>query len=336
MRLLQSILIALLLVPSWSGDVRVTLPDRAVRIVAEPVLLYPRDPARRRVGALVFEQGYRLRGTGKAFGGYSSLIVNGDQFLLLGDFGVFARFRLRGGRIDQVSTGALPAGPGSGWRKLDRDSEAMTIDPATGQIWVAFENANEIWRYDRALAEAERHAAPRSMRHWPINNGAEAFVRLHSGRFLAIAESDPWLKGKGRAAISFTGDPTIAPDRGFAFSYLPPKGHDPSDMAELPDGRIVVLNRRVALRGGLTVVVTIIDPRAIRPGALVRGREIARFAGDMLRDNFEGVAVVREGDATKLWIVSDDNQSVFQQTLLLKFRLDESGVASRPRVARRQ
>lgn len=330
MRLLQSILLILFLVPSWSGDVQVILPDPDLRISTAPVIPYPRDPRRRRVGALLFERGYRLIGTGNAFGGYSSLIVDGDRFLLLSDFGVFVRFRLSGeGRIEQLTTAALPDGPAAGWTKFDRDSESMTVDPMSGHLWVGFENRNEIWRYSKNLVMAQRHSAPLSMRNWPINNGAEAMVRLRSGRFLVFAESDPWLGGKGRAAISFAGDPTVAPQRGFAFSYLPPAGHDPSDMAELPDGRIIVLNRRVSLMSGLTVIVTIVDPKAIRPGAKVAGRIIARFEGDVLRDNFEGIAVVQEADGTKLWILSDDNQSVLQQTLLLKFRLDDAAMPRR-------
>lgn len=330
MRILHSVLLALFLVPSWSGDVRITLPDPKMRIRAVPVVPYPGQPARRRVGSLVFERGYRLVGTGNAFGGYSALVVEGNRFLLLGDFGIIARFKMdAGGALSGLTTTALPNGPNSGWTKLDRDAESMTNNPATGQLWVGFENSNQIWRYSADFARAERHSAPRAMHGWPINNGAEAMVRLRNGRFLAIAESDPWTGGKGRAAVSFSGDPTISPRRGFLFSYLPPKGYDPSDMAELPDGRLILLNRRVDFMTGLTVIVTIVDPHSIRPGALVTGRAIARFAGNMLRDNFEGIAVVREADGTKLWILSDDNQSLLQQTLLLKFRLDDAAMPHR-------
>ena len=325
MRLLHSVLLALFFVPSWSGDVRITLLDPALRITAVPVLPYRHDPRRRRIGSLVFERGYRLTGTGDAFGGYSSLLVEGDRFLLLNDFGLFASFTLdAAGRIGGLRNGALPDGPGTGWTKVDRDSESMTVDPVTRRLWVGFENSNEIWRYSDGFGRAERHAAPPAMQRWPINNGAEAMVRLRNGRFIAIAESDPWSGGRGRAAISFAGDPTVDPRRGFQFSYLPPPGYDVSDMAELPDGRLILLNRNVTLMTGFSVVVTIVDPRSIHPGARVPGRVIARFVGDTLRDNFEGIAVVREADGTKVWIVSDDNQTNLQQTLLLKFRLDDA------------
>jgi len=56
--------------------------------------------------------------------------------------------------------------------------------------------------------------------------------------------------------------------------------------------------------------------------AVVRGREIARLETPLVHDNIEGVAVTREGGRTTIWLVSDDNQSMMQRTLLLKFRLE--------------
>ena len=38
--------------------------------------------------------------------------------------------------------------------------------------------------------------------------------------------------------------------------------------------------------------------------------------------SFRMVATTQEKGATIVWLVSDDNQSLLQRTLLLKFRLD--------------
>jgi hypothetical protein len=84
-----------------------------------------------------------------------------------------------------------------------------------------------------------------------------------------------------------------------------------------------VLNRRFALPFSFSAKLTIVDPAAIRPGRLIKGTEIATLAAPLIHDNFEGVAVVREGNRTILWIVSDDNQSWMERTLLLKFRLED-------------
>ena len=259
-----------------------------------------------------------------AFGGFSSLSVAGDRFTLLSDGGNIVRFRLDAGfRVSEPWFGDLPAGPGRGWDKSDRDSESMAVDPASGRVWVGFERANQIWRYSPGLALPAARAAPPAMAGWMDNGGAESMVRLHDGRFLVIAETDvrPGTGG-ARNALLFAGDPVARPDMGVGFGYLPPPGYDPSDAVELPDGRVIVLNRKLAMPLAWSAILTLIDRRAMTQGAIVRGREIARLAPPLTVDNFEGLAVTREGGATILWIVSDDNLFLLQRTLLLKFRLD--------------
>ncbi len=333
--IVRSVLLLALFVPSWSTVPRLPLLGARAVMLATPVALYPDQPARRRLGVLVFERGYRLTSADPAFGGFSSLLVDGDRFTLLSDGGNIARFRLDShGVISEPHFAELPAGPGTGWEKGDRDSESMTRDPATGSIWVGFERANQIWAYAPGLARPLRHAAPRAMQDWPENGGAEAMVRLRDGGFVVLSETGFWRGTKGRdfAAISFTGDPTLPVRRGFRFVYRPPDGFKPTDIAELPDERLLVVNRSFNVPAGFRAVLTVIDQRQIAPGKRVTGRELARFAPPGLSDNFEGVAVVRDADGgTGIWFVSDDNQSSLQQSLLLKFRIDDAQIpASKP------
>ena len=42
----------------------------------------------------------------------------------------------------------------------------------------------------------------------------------------------------------------------------------------------------------------------------------------MTVDNFEGLALTTQGDTLRLWLISDDNFSDRQQTLLYAFDLD--------------
>jgi hypothetical protein len=328
MRILYSVLLLLFLTPPWMGQKRLALLGREPRFEASAVALDAADPALKRVGQLTWLGGVRLESPDPAFGGFSAMQVAGDRFTLLSDGGNIVRFRMKDWRIGERRFAELPAGPGTGWLKQDRDSESMTADPGTGRIWVGFERANGIWRFSPGLARGEAHAMPPAMAEWPVNGGAEAMARLSDGSFAVISETGSWPKGqgegrgRGRAAIRFSGDPTQKPRAGFRFSYLPPDHYDPSDLAELPDGRLLVLNRRFALPFDFSTKLTVIDPRAIRPGAQVRGREIATLARPLIHDNFEGLAVTREGGATIVWIVSDDNQLFLQRSLLLKFRLE--------------
>lgn len=316
-------LLPFLLALSWSGDPPRQILRSEAQMQAVPVALDARDPARRQVGALTWLGGVRLTSPDPAFGGVSAMAVQGDRFLLASDMGGIVRFRMGADwQPRELQFSDLPGGPGISWAKGDSDVESLVLDSVSGRVWLGFENHHEIWRYAPGPGPAERHVAPAAMANWPINGGAEAMARLPDGGFVAISETARQYGKPGRIALRFARDPTIDPRPAFAFRYQPPRGYDPSDMAALPDGRLLVLNRRVTLAEFFTAKLVLVDPAEIRPDALVKGREIATIGPPLLRDNFEALAVVQEGGATMLWIASDDNQLPFEQTLLLKFRLD--------------
>lgn len=329
MRILLSILLILLFVPSWSGDPRLALLPAKVEIAAHRVLLDPRDPKRVKLGGLTFLGGVYLTGPAPAFGGFSGMTVAGDRFTLLSDGGNIVSFRMGADwQVREPRFAELPDGPGRGWQKSERDSESLTRDPATGQLWLGFERANEIWRFAPGFARAEARAAPKAMARWPENGGAESLVRLRDGSFIVLAEDEDAVRNGAelpgvKVGLWFAGDPTQPKQRGFTFGYRPPKGFKPTDIAELPDGRLVVVNRKVSLREGFTAVLTLVERDTVELGRIASGREVARFAAPVVHDNFEALAAAREGDSTILWIASDDNQLFFQRSLLLKFRLDE-------------
>jgi len=330
-RLLLSILLILMFVPSYSVLPPAPRLRAQGRMIVRAVPLDSGDPARRRVGRLTYLGGVSLSSDDPAFGGFSSIHVDGDRFTLLSDGGTVIRFRMRPGwRISNLSFGDLPGGPGTGWEKSDRDSESMAVDPVSGTTWVGFEKYNAIWKYARGLARAEARARPGAMAEWPENGGPEAMVRLRDGRFIVFSESAAWPHHKGRAALVFERDPTVDPSDGFRFSYAAPHHYDPSDAAELPNGDLLVLNRRFALPYDFTAILTVVPRAAIAPGRAVAGVPIATFAAPLIHDNFEALAVTREGADTIVWMASDDNQSMLQRSLLLKFRLDPADTKKAP------
>ena len=317
------LMILLALFCQWSGTPERPMLGADADLTATPVLLDPANPARVKVGALTFLGGVDLTSRDLAFGGYSSMTIDHGLFTLLSDGGTIVRFRLDDRfRLSARQFGDLPIGPGTGWRKEDRDSESMTLDRVTGQVWVGYERVNQIWRYSPGLTQPARMVAPKPMADWSENGGAESMVRLRDGRFLVIAETSRRLPSQARSALIFDRDPVEKPLRGFEFGYLPPDGYDPSDATQLPDGRVLILNRKLAFPFAWNAVLTMIDPRRIRPGITIRGREIARLAPPLTVDNFEGLAVTQENGATIVWMVSDDNLLILQRTLLMKFRLD--------------
>jgi len=335
MRVLFVILAVLLIVPGWSGEERLALLGTRPQLTATRVDLDPADPARRRLGALTYLGGVSLRSLDPAFGGYSALTVvrrpDGDRFTLLSDGGNAVAFTMGGDwRPRALRFRNLPAGPGIGWEKRDRDSESMALDPATGRIWVGFESYNAIWRYAPGFARADAQRMPRSMAAWPDNGGPESLARLPDGRFLVISEEMhvPRQRWRGpeaerlhsREALLFPGDPIVT--RPLRFAYMPYGRYDPADATALPNGDLLVLDRAFRLPYRFSNRLSLIPAAMIRPGAVVSGRLLATLDSPLIHDNFEGVAMTREGEATIVWLVSDDNQSLLQRTLLLKFRLD--------------
>lgn len=321
--------LVLALVPGWSGDPRLPLLGRDARIDGRPLPLLSADSARTHIGALDYLGGVELKSPDPAFGGFSALHVDGERFLLLSDGGGVVRFSMgQDWRIDDASFGDLSQGPRTGWDKRDRDSEALAIDPETGTHWVAYESANAIWRYDAALGNATGSVRPAAMRRWPRNGGPEAMVRLRDGSFLILSESARRDAPKGTYhALVFDRDPVLRRAAALRFYYRPPAGFNATAADQLPDGRVIVVNRRVVWPSGFEAAVTIIDPAEIRSGAVVAGREVARLGGGLWsgfgRDNFEAVSVVREGDDTIVWLATDHNMQWPQRSLLLKFRLRE-------------
>lgn len=321
MRAVWLVLLILLLTPGWSGPERLALLGRDAVVTARPVPLDRDDPARRRVGALSYLGGVELRSPDRVFGGFSAMHVADDRFTLVDDGGNVVRFRMGSDwRPRDARFGALPGGPGAGWQKWDRDSESLAVSPDGRHAWIGFERYNQIWRYSGDLTRIEGRVRPRPMLRWQTNAGAEAMVRLADGSFIVLAEEGERSGDIGTTGLWFAGDPITA-RRGFAFRFVPPDGFDPTDMAELPNGDLLVLVRAFGVRG-FRARLLLVPRAAIRRNARVRGREIARFAPPIQSENFEALAVTREKGRTIVWIASDDNGSWWQRSLLLKFALE--------------
>jgi hypothetical protein len=292
------------------------------QINADPVSLFPAEPDRRQLGSLTYLGGWKLTSDNTAFGGLSSLNVEDNRVTALSDAGGLVQFRIgQFGHISRARILPIPAGCGGGREKTGRDTESLAHDPARRSWWVGFEWRNIICRTNEDFTVGERVIQPPEMAQWSHMKGPETLLRLRNGRFLVIAEGDPG-GGSIRPAILFGGDPADARTLRSRLGYLPPDGYSPTDATELPDGRILILNRSFTPLSLFTACITVIDPGAIRMGAVVRGPVIARFESSAISENFEGIASGTENGRTVVWIISDDNFISWQRTLLLKFALN--------------
>lgn len=274
-------------------------------------------------GALQLVAGWELDGANSDFGGFSAVHAMGnDRFLLLSDYGVLAGFTLggKGGTHDSF-VAPLPVKAGDGEEKWDKDSEGMTFDPISRRFWVSFEHRNAVRRYAPAFARAEMVGRPAQMKKWSGNGGAEAIVRLSDGRFLVFSESVEGPNG-GSMALLYDSDPAEPGAVARIFGFDAPEGFLVTDAAQLPDGRVLVLHRSVTIRHGWRAMLSLFDPGDIVAGRAVRPLIVARLAAPLPIDNMEGLAIEAKVDGLHAWLVSDDNFSTIQRTVLLDFRLD--------------
>lgn len=301
-----------------------------ITIVSTPVQLDSRDAQRVRVGKLTLLSAWKLTSTSPQFGGWSGLDIVGDRITVLGDYGSVLRFRLtRFGRAVDARIDPLPRGCGRLADKRDRDSESLARAPVGW--WVGFEARNRICRVTDDFSRGLAVSAPPQMARWRDAGGAEAIVALRDGRVLVFAERVP-AGETARSLLIFGGDPTNAATAVDARSYTPPKGYSPTDAAQLPDGRILVLNRRFSVFERFTTVLTVVDLNRFDGRGAIAGVPIARFAPPMLSDNFEGLAATVENGHPIVWLISDDNFMSWQGNYLLKLAIDpapERGVKPR-------
>lgn len=328
-RLKQLLLVALLAVLATAG-VRTIYPSASQNIGLTPLALDPAHPGTRRVGELIFLNAWELRSDNEDFGGFSALAALPDgRFVGVSDAGTLIGFGLtRDDRADRPFIAPLPAAHGPNATYKDRDSEGIARDTDSDQFWVSYEANHAIRRFSRSFARTTGIARPREMQDWPSNKGAESIIRLADGRFIVISES---LDNVGaHQALLFSGDP-VEPGTDIArFAYRPPAGYRVTDGVQLPDGRLMILNRWVGLPNGFAAKLALVDPAMAKKGKTVSGRVVATLAAPLLIDNMEGIAITREGQDTIIWLISDNNFNIFQRTLLMKFRLSERTDKKKP------
>jgi hypothetical protein len=194
------------------------------------------------------------------------------------------------------------------------DAEALAPLPGGGFL-VAFERAHRIRRYAHLDARAEPVPAPPFLERSPTNRGLESLAVLADGRWVAIAEglglaSDPSLRA------AWLGGPA-----GWRLAaYRPAAGYDPTDSAGLPDGGALVLERSFNWIGGFSARLVRLRPAAFAE-RVWEGEELLRLDQPWPADNFEAVAVAPGPEGLLVALLSDDNESPLQRSLLLLFAL---------------
>ncbi|WKL22775.1 esterase-like activity of phytase family protein [Agrobacterium tumefaciens] len=287
----------------------------------------------KRFGKLEFIGGMVMSAPEKLFGAMSSIRFrpDGEEFVSVLDTGHWLT-----GRVTRDATGALSgledvritamldAGGREPTRKMEVDAEGLAL--RAGKVFVSYEQRHRIDIYPDPGFETAKplgrlpHLIPNNeLRH---NGGMEALAVSPAdsplaGALVVVAEKSIDTDGNLLAAI------LEGPLKGtFAVTHHP--SFDVTDGAFLPNGDLLLLERRFNFAEGVGMRIRRIPGADIRPGAVVDG-EILMEAGMAYQiDNMEGMDVVKGPDgSTRLIIVSDDNHSFLQRNLMLEFKLVE-------------
>ena len=304
-----------------------------ITVQATPITHFDnRDHDLRRFGKLEFRGGLQLTSPAKDFGGISALRMqpDGSHFLAVTDRGHWLRGRL-------VYAGSAPAGiedaemapmlGPDGKRLAQRgwwDTESIAED--SGTIYVGIERVHRIVKYDFAKdglrARGVPIPVPAEFKTFPSNESLEAMAFVPKGLPLAgtlIVVTEAALDTAGNIKAFLLGGPNPG-----SFSVKRTNDFSITDCALLPGGDLLLLERRFSWLSGPAVRIRRIAAAELRPGATVTGEQL--LFGDVSQqvDNYEGLGLHRTAAGeTVLTIVSDDNFSPLQRTLLMQFTLLE-------------
>lgn len=289
-----------------------------------------------KVGALHWRGGLELTSPAPYFGGFSALLLSPDgrQLTAVSDKGRWLTAQLAyddAGDLSGLSNADMGQLRGEDGAPLEgkglQDAESLAR-LADNSLLVSFERDHRIWRYPAMIATENPTPLAGRPRPFPppaaiaalsANQGLEALVALSDDRILAIAEA---TAGEDlHPAFLWDGAAW------HAFSYRGADDHRPTGATRLPNGDILLIERRFTELGGLSLRLARLSAGQLQSapdisGKILEGEELARLRPPLTIDNFEGIAALTgpKGE-TLVALLSDDNFSPLQRTLLLLFEI---------------
>lgn len=295
------------------------------------------DPTRVQFGGLVWRGGIEISSKAKPFGGFSDFSLNGSgsRLLAISDEGrwLSAGLVYDNGRLVGLDHAGMAKMTGSQGQVLGRkqwsDAEAMATGPQgfDGPIWVAFERWHRVETYRLGqsgnLVWQKRLRLPPDIASAPVNEGIEAMTMLgpntaSQGSLLVVTEGVRDAAGDSVAWLLGGNNPgrlTVLRDEDYVVT----------EAVSLPNGDVVLLERHLGSLINFSIRLRRIKASDIRPGARLQGQTLFEAGLRYAIDNMEGLAVSTMPDGeVRLTLMSDDNFSRFQRTLILQFALAEA------------
>ena len=304
-----------------------------IKLKSYPIEYFNIGSSDQSAGKLTFLSGLEIESDNENFGGLSGLRITdgGTRFYSVSDQGHWVTgeiLRDEKNNITKLTRGDLsclcrangqPYG-GKHW------GDAEGVEVKGDKAFVVFERLNRINHYDLKSDHLLGPPAQATTSFKPFNihysKGLEAMAQAPSssplaGKFIAIAEESLDAKSNNRGFIA--DEKTIE-----EFSVKRTDDYSITDATFLSNGDLLILERRFGLSIGIGTRIRLIDRNDIKPGALIKGKTIMEAGLTSRIDNMEGITTWQTATGeTRIVILSDDNYSRLQRTLLLEFRLND-------------
>ena len=272
------------------------------------------------IGALVYRGGVELNSEDSRFGGWSGLLVGqkGRRMLAISDKGWWLQGELiynqRGDLVGVQDTAILPMRSLEPSSNFTLDAEAV-VQTGEGGLIVAYERQHRLWLYRDVWSSPKPISMGKALSDLPLNSGIEALVLMAPGELLAIPET-------GTAESNFTAfyktQSSISRVQYPYDSYF-----RPSDAVRLAPNSLLVLERGYNREVGVGARLVLVQLRVPNGNFEITGDVVVDFGWPIPLENFEGLAIVSRPSApTYIYLLSDDNYSRAQRTLLMMFELE--------------
>jgi hypothetical protein len=318
------------LLAACEGGPRRPKPLRPIVFRSYPIDRFRAGSEQTRFGPLEFLSGLEIESDDPEFGGLSAVRVapDGASFHAISDQGNWLKGDIITDEGKLIAIGNAQIGPvlaedgtplASRW---EHDAESLALD--SDVAYVATEVENRIYRYaigqEGLTARAEPMNVPADMGRLEPHYGLESLsvmpiLSRWPGALMAIAEDHPTGKGNIPGWI-------LPPEGALVrFSIAKKEGFRLTDCAFLPEGDCLLLERKQTVWEPVQCRLRRIALAEFSEGAVLEGEIVFAADATLQIDNMEGLSIHRDAaGATILTMVSDNNTSVLQRSLMLQWR----------------
>jgi len=299
-----------------------TVHARDVEIIAKPIMHFkPDEPNQILFGRLQFMGGLELSSDNDDFGGLSGLRMTDSRLYAVTDQGMLFTGRLQriSSRLADITEPLLTPILGRNGKAIrgKRNADAEALELSGNQAFIGFERNDRILAFERKADALRQIPSPLSRGlnefAFPNNKGPEAVAAINEDKLLTIAEYAVTVSGNHSAFIVSNG-----PIQRLEITNI---GYSITD-ADILGEDLFVLERFYTPFTGSAMRIRRFDINRVQPGAILDGEVLLEADNSHEIDNMEGLAAMKQPDGTvRLTLVSDNNFSDRQRTLLLEFEL---------------